>query len=115
MKTSIFIITNRFRTKQEYVMFFLPEFPLTFDLWIFVGARHQRSIWDFVIDSQIRSPGAHFSRGAQMLFWRFVISGASTLDPASEGLDNILLAPNPHADERHLHFYFQFIQRQMEK
>ena len=30
-------------------------------------------------------------------------------------LDNILLAPNPHADERHLHFYFQFIQRQMEK
>ena len=50
-----------------------------------------------------------------MLFWRFVISGASTLDPASEGLDNILLAPNPHADEHHLHFYFQFIQRQMEK
>ena len=30
-------------------------------------------------------------------------------------LDNILLAPNPHADELHLHFYFQFIQRQVEK
>ena len=42
-ETSIFII-NRFRTKEDYMMFFLPEFPLTFDLWIFVGARHQRSI-----------------------------------------------------------------------
>ena len=50
-----------------------------------------------------------------MLFWRFVISGTSTLDPAAEGLDNILLALNPHADELHLHFYFQFIQRQVEK
>ena len=31
------------KARIRYV-FFLPEFPLTFDMWIFVAARHQRSI-----------------------------------------------------------------------
>ena len=73
-----------------------------------------KQISDFVII--FKSGRQSLILAAQMLFWRFVISSAGGRITFYFGrLDNILLAPAHTLTRRHLHFYFQFIQRQMEK